>query len=102
MSLAQLQAAPKHSLNLPPLPTQMLPAKAKQSMSKGLAKISAKRLPKHNIVPCNYGENHLTADQAMTLGKEALPSKANGCKRRVDSAGEGCIIEIHVLLPSYY
>lgn len=30
----------------------------------------------------------------MTLGREAVPSKADGHKGRVDSVGEGCIIEI--------
>jgi len=38
----------------------------------------------------------------MTLHSEAVPSKADGRKRRVDSAGERCIVEIHVLLSPYY
>lgn len=37
----------------------------------------------------------------MTLGWEAVQSKADGCKGRVDSE-EGCIAEIHVLLLTYY
>lgn len=30
----------------------------------------------------------------MASGREAVPSKADGSKGRVDSAGEGCVIEI--------
>lgn len=32
----------------------------------------------------------------MTLGREAVPSRAHGHEGRGDSVGEGCIIEIHI------
>lgn len=38
----------------------------------------------------------------MTSGREAAPSKADGCKGRVDSAGEGRIVEIHMFFLSPY